>query len=92
MTTLRTRAREIANLEGFDIQFVRYGECVDECIDGFRPYGFDRKLRGTATVADWKTLRFERSYPGMECKVFFGMNRSEPRHDPDALRASYEED
>jgi hypothetical protein len=93
MATLRTRAREIANLEGFDIQFVRYGECVDECVDGFRPYGFDRKLRGTATVAEWKTLRFEHSYPGLECKVFFGDgSEANPDTTLNALRASYEED
>jgi hypothetical protein len=72
MATLRTRVREIANLEGFDLQVVMYGECVDECADGLPPYGFDRRLRGTATVAEWKALRFERSYPARACKVFYG--------------------
>jgi hypothetical protein len=44
-------------------------------------------------VADWKTLRFEHSYPGLECKVFFG-DGTEANADTtlNALRASYEED
>jgi hypothetical protein len=93
MATLRTRVREIANLEGFDLQVVRYGECVDECVDGFPAYGFDRKLRGAATVADWKAIRFELRYPAMECKVFFG-DGSEANADTTlgAVRASYEGD
>ena len=93
MATLRTRVREIANLEGFDLQVVRYGECVDECEGGFPAYGFEKRLRGMATVADWKTLRFERIYPAMECRVFYA-DGTEANGDAtlNAVRASYEED
>jgi hypothetical protein len=75
MTTVATRAREIAVLEGFDIIVKRNsGRAVDVKKNGvLGPYAYKRALKGAAkTVKDWKKDRFEKSYPGYTCDVLDG--------------------
>ena len=73
MTTLATRMRELADLEDFDVQVLRSdGTVVDASTNGFPRYDYDRRAKGTMTVADWKTARFNTAYPGYSCKVLNG--------------------
>lgn len=71
MTTVATRARNIADIEGFDIQVTRNGNPIDPKENGVLngPYGFEKKLKHTKTVSEWKQERFEKAYPGYSCNV-----------------------
>jgi hypothetical protein len=93
MTTVATRTREIDDLEGFDIQITKDGAVVDTRINGLAKYPFDRKLKGTATVAQWKTQRFEATYPGYDCRVLYGDGREANGNATlNTVRESYEGD
>lgn len=71
MTMLMTRVEEIFTREGFMIEVTRNGKALKnlkkEGVLG--PYKFRRKLGATKTVQEWKTDRFEHSYPGYSCNV-----------------------
>lgn len=70
MTTLATRMRALADLEGFDVQVTdANGKVVDPKTNGFPHYSFDRKAKGTMTVNEWKDRRFKPIYPGYDCQV-----------------------
>ena len=74
MTTVATRAREIADLEGFDIVVMtmagRIVPGTDNGVLGSYPYG--NALKASKTVNDWKIDRFENVYPGYTCDVLDG--------------------
>jgi hypothetical protein len=60
--------------------------------NGWAKFGFDRRMKGTATVSDWKAVRFATKYPGRTCRVLNGDGTE--AHGNTALstvRASYEE-
>jgi hypothetical protein len=92
MTTLATRTREIADLEGFDIEVLSGGQTVDLKTNGLPRYNFDKKVKSDMTVAEWKTRRFYPGYPGYECRVLYG-DGSEANGNAKlaTVRASYEE-
>jgi hypothetical protein len=73
MTMLITRMRELADLEGFDVEVIdRAGVAVDQKQNGFARYDFDRKMKGSATVSEWKEKRFSSAYSGYGCRVLKG--------------------
>lgn len=70
MTKLATRKREIEQLEGITVQiFTPNGQLVNLDTQGLPAYAYTKKAPGTMTVVDWRTGRFERSYPGYTCEV-----------------------
>jgi len=70
MTTVQTRARQIAEVEGFDVIVTQGGQVVDPTENGvLGAYGYTKALKHTKTVADWKQERFEPQYPGYSCHV-----------------------
>ncbi len=71
MTTVLTRTNQIFAREGFSIvvKNKKTGKRIKlgrNGVLGLYPYG--RKLKNSATVADWRT-RFENDYPGYTCDV-----------------------
>ena len=71
MTTVRTRADQIFAREGFSIivKHKRTSRRVQLGRNGvLGPYPYDRKLKDSATVAEWRT-RFETDYPSYTCDV-----------------------
>ena len=73
MTTVATRARRIAELEGFDIIVKQNGQAIDPGQNGLLDgYTYDRSAKHTMTVNDWKRDRFEATYPGYMCDVLHG--------------------
>jgi hypothetical protein len=69
--------REIASREGFEIWEVRAnGKLLRVTLrDSEREYPFSRKMRGSCTVKDWLTHRFQPAYPGCTCVVLTGDGR-----------------
>jgi hypothetical protein len=80
MTMLMTRIEEIFTREGFMIEVTKGGKPLanlkKEGILG--PYEFRRKLGANKTVQEWKTDRFEKSYPGYSCNVLKGDGATVP--------------
>jgi hypothetical protein len=70
MTTVATRARRIADIEGFDI-IVKYdGVPVPPTDNGvLGSYPYEKMANSAWTVADWKAKRFEATYVGFSCDV-----------------------
>ena len=72
MTTVLTRTNEIFACEGFSIvvKNKKTGRRIMLGRNGvLGPYPCTRKLRDSATVADWRGGRFEVTYPGYTCDV-----------------------
>lgn len=70
MTTVQTRSREIAEVEGFDIIVTQNGQPVDPRANGLLGvYNYRKALKHTKTVADWRNERFQNCYPGYSCDV-----------------------
>lgn len=92
MTPVDTRAREIVNREGFDVIVMRGRQAVNVRDNGLMgAFGFGRILKNTATVADWKRGRFERTYPGLSCDVLMGDGTTAPGQATlRTVRASYQ--
>lgn len=63
--------RALSDLEGFDIQvFIHNSETpADPKKNGLAAYPFEKKAKGSTTVADWKANRFQKTYPGYWCEV-----------------------
>jgi hypothetical protein len=94
MTTVATRAREISDKEGFDIIVTRKGRPVKPTKNGVLKgsYPFEKKLKGTKTVSDWKKERFAKTYPGYSCEVLKGDGkRATGQTSLQTVRESYEE-
>jgi hypothetical protein len=70
MTMVQTRARQIAELEGFEIVVLRDSVPIDPRANGLLNgrYPFEKKMRHSMSVADFRE-RFERTYPGFSCQV-----------------------
>ena len=93
MTTLATRVRQLADLEGFDIEVLdAAGNTADLKTNGLPRYNFERKARGSTTVADWKQTRFGQTYSHYSCRVL-NADGSEAHGNTrlETVRASYEE-
>jgi hypothetical protein len=71
MTKVATHIERIFELEGFRIRIIdREGNVVDEGTSGLPAYeGNTRKLKGSATVAEWQRSRFADVYKGYQCQV-----------------------
>jgi hypothetical protein len=94
MTTVATRVRRIADLEEFDLVVTRDGQPVDVKQNGVMDdYPYDRKMKHTKTVNDFKRERFAVQYPGLSCDVLLGDgNVAAPQTSLGTVRESYEED
>lgn len=71
MTTVRTHARMIAEVEGFEITVTRAdGTPVDVTGNGLlnKAWTYERKMKHGASVSDFRE-RFANTYPGFTCKV-----------------------
>ena len=72
MTTVLTRTNQIFAREGFSIVVKRKktGKRIKLGKNGvLGPYRFNRKLKNSATVAEWRSARFEDTYPSYTCDV-----------------------
>ncbi|MCW1987522.1 UNVERIFIED_ORG: hypothetical protein M2348_003272 [Sphingomonas sp. R1F5B] len=70
MTTVATRARRIADIEGFDIIVKQGGRKIALNENGILgPYPYEKMAQNAWTVADWKAKRFEAVYPDFTCDV-----------------------
>jgi hypothetical protein len=70
MTTVATRARRIADIEGFDIIVKNGNRKVALNENGLLgPYPYEKMAQNAWTVAEWKIKRFEKSYPDFTCAV-----------------------
>jgi hypothetical protein len=93
MTMVVTRQREISDKEGFDIVVIRDGDPVEATENGLMGrYDFEKKLKGSKTVNEWRKERFETSYPGLSCRVL-NADGSEAvgQTKLETVRATYEE-
>ena len=93
MTTVATRVRAIANREGFDLiaKSKRTGNPIKVAKNGvLGPYPFNKKLKDSKTVNDFKRERFENSYPGYSCDILLGDGKkAAPQTTLRAVRATY---
>lgn len=94
MTTVQTRTRQIAELEGFDIVVTQNGAPVDPRQNGvLGPYDYLKALKHSKTVSDWKIERFQTSYPGYSCDVLLEDGSVAPGQTTlRTVRESYEAD
>jgi hypothetical protein len=70
MTTVATRARRIADIEGFDLIIKRGGKPVPAHENGtIGPYPYEKMANSKWTIAEWKSKRFEANYDGFTCDV-----------------------
>ncbi len=93
MTTIATRMRALADLEDFDVEVIdKNGNVVDPKTNGFGKFDYDRRAKGSMTVAEWKEKRFADSYPGYDCRVL-NADGTEARGNTklENVRATYEE-
>ena len=93
MTTAATRATEIQNIEEFAVVFLdEHDTPIDPRQNGLPRFNFERRIKGTATVQEWKTQRFARIYPGKKALVLYSNGEEAPGQTTIAtVRASYEE-
>jgi hypothetical protein len=93
MVTVATRVRTIADREKFDIVVTKAGKPVKVTKNGvLGKYPYDKRLKDSKTVSDWKKERFETSYPGYTCDVLMGDGTTATGQKKlKSVRASYEE-
>ncbi|MGH7294097.1 MAG: hypothetical protein ACRELB_04150 [Polyangiaceae bacterium] len=93
MTTVATRMAEIKLVEEFDVVFLHESEApIDVKTNGLPRFDFERRMKGTATVQEWRAQRFARIYPGKRCIVLYADGSEAPGQTTlAAVRASYEE-
>jgi len=93
MTTAATRIRQIADIEDFDLQITKDGNPVDPATNSLPKFDFDRKMKGSATVSQWKSQRFYSTYAGYDCRVFYGDGKEANGNATlSTVRVSYEEE
>ncbi|WP_174274576.1 hypothetical protein [Sphingomonas bacterium] len=94
MTTVATRVRAIADLEGFDLVVRKGKSVVDLKANGvLGSYGYEKKLKHSKTVADWKRDRFKAVYSGYTCDVLLGNGEiATGQTSLRTVRESYEDD
>ena len=62
--------KQIRKVEEFDVHFLHAdGRDVRADKEDIPGYDYDRKLKGSATVADWIAGRFKKKYPGYGVRV-----------------------
>jgi hypothetical protein len=93
MTTVATRMAEIKLVEEFDVAFLHEDDSpVDVKENGLPRFDFERRMKGTATVQEWRTQRFARIYPTKKCVVLYADGREVVGQTTlAAVRATYEE-
>ncbi|MBV5309256.1 hypothetical protein [Chromatium okenii] len=71
MTTAATRIREIADLEGFEVEIIDGDSSIEPTKQGLASYRsqFERRAKGTQTVSDWKENRFKRVYSAYNVEI-----------------------
>jgi len=80
-------AKDIETTEGFA---VRIRANIPQTKYSHQKYSYERIVRGSFTVADWRRCRFESAYPDFAVEVLFGDGRpASPRASLSKIRASY---
>ncbi len=72
MTTAATRIREIAELEGFEVEILdNAGNPVDPATQGLPSYSrnFEKKAKSDWSISEWEEKRFKKVFPGYRAKV-----------------------
>lgn len=73
MTTVATRARRIAEFEGFDIIVMMDDIPVSLKDSGILgPYPYEKAALNRWTIGEWISKRFETCYDGYTCDVLMG--------------------
>ena len=68
MVSRKTVDRQIKKCEGFDVKIKHDGRLVNRNTS-LPAYGFRIALKGKKSVAQWKSERFFKCYPGYEVDV-----------------------
>jgi len=91
MTTIATRTRRIAQLEGFDIMVLLGDTIVSANANGLLgPYPYEKAARGAWTVDDWIEKRFRYQFPNFNCEVMTEDGSiADKRMTLDEVRATY---
>lgn len=77
--------RRIAEVEGFKVRILRNGVDVRGDLDLPKHYpSYSRKANDSATVAEWKAVRFRSAFVGLDVEVLNGAG--DPVHGSTALR------
>lgn len=95
MTTVATHVRRLADLEGFDVVVKDMnGEPIDVKSNGVLvSYGYEKMMKHSATVADWKRVRFLTRNAGYKCDVLLGDGQvAKGNMLLSTVRESYEDD
>lgn len=72
MTTAAKRLREIAELEGFDVEILNSDEKpINPAEQGLSSYSrvFEKKAKSAWTVSEWTEKRFKKVYPKFDVRV-----------------------
>jgi len=70
VASIKTRERQISNLEGFDTCFTyESGRDIRSDMTDIPKFSYDRAAKGDMTVAEWIQKRFKQTYPGFNCQV-----------------------
>ena len=73
MASVKTRERQIANLEGFDVNFLNDdGRNTRSDLAGILKYDYDNAAMNSMTVSEWMRIRFSRFYRVFRCEVLDG--------------------
>ena len=63
MTTLNTRMRALADLEGFDVSMLdEHDQPIANNPNGYAAYNYNNKAKGDMTVSEWRQVRFAATY------------------------------
>lgn len=94
MTTVATRTRRIAELEGFDLIAKQGRKVLSPSANGvLGPYPREKAALNRWTVQEWKEKRFEAAYEGYTCDVLLENGTvASPTITLEEVRASYFEE
>lgn len=69
MPTVENVEKRIAKIEGFEVTIRRDGRNVRGDRENLPTFRRQRAMKGGATVAQWKRVRFNQMFPGFEVDV-----------------------
>jgi hypothetical protein len=71
MASVRQVERKIEKIEGFQVQILhdRDRRNVRSDKTGVTQYSYERALKGSKNVREWRESRFAKHYPGFEVQV-----------------------
>jgi hypothetical protein len=70
VATVKAVEQRISNLEGFDVVILHQdGRDVRGDRERLPQYGYERAMKNSSNVKEWKRSRFQNVYPGFEVVV-----------------------